>query len=254
MKGAVVAGGAVALLDGVLQVSLGYYFEKKVDMPRLVGSVGLSFLSGGSGYLAGQYASASLINSNVLDSIIKPGTSIYGTTARTLAANELSSIAGGSVAVALFAYGSYLMGYTDIDTAHRSAIIGLSGVGAGVLAGAGITSAVVFFGTTGTGVAISSLSGAALTSSTMAFLGGGSIAAGGFGAAGGAIVLTGGTVIIAISVGVVVHYAFHMYGQKRENDKIEKTINYFNEFPFFAKNSSEEFISNPNLIKMRNAS
>jgi len=254
MNGAVVAGSVTALLDGVLQLSLGYYFEKKVDMPRLFGSVGLSFLSGGSGYLAGQYASASLINSNILDSVIKPGTSIYGTTARTLAANELSSIAGGSVAVALFAYGSFLMGYTDIDTAHRSAIIGLSGVGAGALAGAGITGAVVFFGTTGTGVAISSLSGAALTSSTLAFLGGGSIAAGGFGAAGGAVVLTGGTAIIAISAGIVVHYAFKMYSQKQENDKIKITMNYFNEFAFFAKNSSEEFISNPNLIKMRNAS
>lgn len=254
LNGALVAGGAVALLDGVLQVSLGYYFEKKVDMPRLIGSVGLSFLSGGSGYLAGQYASASLINSNVLDSIIKPGTSIYGTTARTLAANELSSIAGGSVAVALFAYGSYLMGYTDIDTAHRSAIIGLSGVGVGALAGVGITSAVVFFGTTGTGVAISSLSGAALTTSTMAFLGGGSIAAGGFGAAGGAIVLTGGTAIIAISTGILVHYAFKMYDQKQEKDKINITMNYFKEFAFFAKDSTEEFISNPNLIKMRNAS
>lgn len=254
LNGAVVAGSVTALLDGVLQFSLGYYFEKKVDMPRLFGSVGLSFLSGGSGYLAGQYASAALINSNVLDSIIKPGTSIYGTTARTLAANELSSIAGGSVAVALFAYGSFLMGYTDINTAHRSAIIGLSGVGAGVLAGAGITSTVFFFGTTGTGVAISSLSGAALTSSTLAFLGGGSIAAGGFGAAGGAIVLTGGTAIIAISVGVVVHYAFQMYGQKLENDKIKITMNYFNEFAFFAKDSTEEYHSNPNLIRLRNAS
>lgn len=254
LNGAVVAGSVTALLDAVLHVSLGYYFEKKVDMQRLVGSVGLSFLSGGSGYLAGQYASASLINSNVLDSIIKPGTSIYGTTARTLAANELSSIAGGSVAVALFAYGSYLMGYTDIDTAHRSAIIGLSGVGVGALASVGITSAVVFFGTTGTGVAISSLSGAAAASSTMAFLGGGSIAAGGFGAAGGAIVLSGGTAIIAISVGVVVHYTFKMYDQKQEKDKINITMNYFNEFAFFAKNSSEEFISNPNLIKIRNAS
>ena len=223
-------------------------------MPRLVGSAGLSFLSAGSGYLAGQYASAALINSNILDSIIKPGTSIYGTTARTLAANELSSIVGGSVAVALFAYGSFLMGYTDIDTAHRSAIIGLSGVGAGALASAGITSAVVFFGTTGTGVAISSLSGAALTSSTLAYLGGGAIAAGGWGAAGGAIVLTGGTAIIAISTGILMHYAFKMYDQKQEKDKIEKTMNYFIEFPFFAKNSSEEFISNPNLIKMRNVS
>ena len=254
LNGAIIAGGVTALLDGVLQVSLGYYFEKKVDMPRLVGSVGLSFLSGGSGYLAGQYASASLINSNVLDSIIKPGTSIYGTTARTLAANELSSIAGGSVAVALFSYGSYLMGYTDIDTAHRSAIIGLSGVGAGALASAGITSAVVFFGTTGTGVAISSLSGAAAASSTLAFLGGGSIAAGGFGAAGGAIVLSGGTAIIAISFGVVVHYAFKMYDQKQEKDKINITMNYFNEFAFFAKDSTEEYHSNPNLIRLRNAS
>ena len=146
------------------------------------------------------------------------------------------------------------MGYTDIDTAHRSAIIGLSGVGAGVLAGAGITSAVVFFGTTGTGVAISSLSGAAAASSTMAFLGGGSIAAGGFGSAGGAIVLTGGVAIIAISAGIYVHYRFKMYDQKQEKDKINITMNYFKEFGFFAKDSAEEFISNPNLIKLRNAS
>lgn len=251
-NGAIIAGSFTALLDGVLQIGLGIYFEKKVDISRFVGSVGLSFLSGGSGYLVGQYVSASLINSNVLDSIIKPGTSIYGTTARTLAANELSSIVGGSVAVALFAYGSFLMGYTDIDTAHRSAIIGLSGVGAGVLASAGITSAVVFWGTTSTGVAISSLSGAALTSSTLAYLGGGSIAAGGFGTAGGALVLSGGTATIAIVSTLVVHYTIRMLDEKREKEKTEFTLNHFKDYAiFFAKDSSEELKNNSNLIKIR---
>lgn len=252
LNGAIIAGSFTALLDGVLQVGLGIYLDKKVDMSRMLGSVGLSFLSGGSGYLVGQYVSASLINSNVLDSIIKPGTSIYTTTARTLAANELSSIAGGSVAVALFAYGSFLMGYTDIDTAHRSAIIGLSGVGAGVFASAGITSAVVFFGTTGSGVAISSLSGAALTSSTLAYLGGGSIAAGGFGTAGGALVLTGGTAAFTIVTVLIVHYTFTMIDQKREKEKTKVTLKYFKDFPsFFVKDSFEEFKNNSNLIKIR---
>ena len=54
-------------------------------------------------------------------------------------------------------------------------------------------------GTASTGTAISSLSGVAATNATLAWLGGGTLAAGGLGMAGGAIVL--GAIGIAGAVG-----------------------------------------------------
>lgn len=60
--------------------------------------------------------------------------------------------------------------------------------GASSLGAIGLASLV---GTASTGTAISSLSGAAATNATLAWLGGGSLAAGGFGMTGGAVVLGG---------------------------------------------------------------
>lgn len=60
-----------------------------------------------------------------------------------------------------------------------------------VLGAAGTYSAVMTFGVASTGTAISTLSGAAATNATLAWLGGGSLAAGGFGIAGGMWVLGG---------------------------------------------------------------
>lgn len=62
------------------------------------------------------------------------------------------------------------------------------------------TSAVMAFGAASTGTAISSLSGAAATNATLAWLGGGSLAAGGGGMAAGTAVL--GT-ITATTTGVL---------------------------------------------------
>lgn len=68
----------------------------------------------------------------------------------------------------------------------------LAGGGAAGAAAGGITFAAVgAFATASTGTAIGSLSGAAATSATLAWLGGGSLAAGGAGVAGGTMVLTG---------------------------------------------------------------
>lgn len=60
-----------------------------------------------------------------------------------------------------------------------------------VLGAAGTYSAVMTFGVASTGTAISTLSGAAATNATLAWLGGGSLATGGFGIAGGMWVLGG---------------------------------------------------------------
>lgn len=79
-------------------------------------------------------------------------------------------------------------------SAYTAADLLKDGVGAiapGVLTGFGATGLVTTYGAASTGAAISSLAGAAATNATLAFLGGGSLAAGGFGVAGGAAVLGG---------------------------------------------------------------
>jgi hypothetical protein len=66
-----------------------------------------------------------------------------------------------------------------------------SGALGGGLAAFGAWSGAMAFGAASTGTAISALSGIAATNATLAFLGGGSLAAGGLGIAGGAAVLGG---------------------------------------------------------------
>lgn len=68
---------------------------------------------------------------------------------------------------------------------------GIHAVSTGTLAGVGALGVATTFGVASTGTAISTLSGAAATNATLAWLGGGSLAAGGLGVAGGTAVLGG---------------------------------------------------------------
>lgn len=68
---------------------------------------------------------------------------------------------------------------------------GIAGAAGGALAAFGAYSAATTFATASTGTAIASLSGAAASNATLAFFGGGSLAAGGLGMAGGTAVLGG---------------------------------------------------------------
>ena len=68
---------------------------------------------------------------------------------------------------------------------------GISGVAGGALTAFGAYSAAATFASASTGTAIASLSGAAASNATLAFFGGGSLAAGGLGVAGGTAVLGG---------------------------------------------------------------
>lgn len=80
----------------------------------------------------------------------------------------------------------------------------LCGIAGGALGGAitafGAYSAVGTFATASTGTAIASLSGAAATNATLAFFGGGSLAAGGLGIAGGTMVLGGLVAVPALAI------------------------------------------------------
>lgn len=77
----------------------------------------------------------------------------------------------------------------------------LTGAAAGTLAGFGAYSSVGILATASTGTAISTLSGVAATNATLAWLGGGSLAAGGFGMAGGMIALGGIVAGPALAIG-----------------------------------------------------
>lgn len=76
-----------------------------------------------------------------------------------------------------------------------------SSAATGALAGFGVYGSIPFLATASTGAAISSLSGAAATNATLAWLGGGSLAAGGFGMAGGMVALGGIVAGPALAVG-----------------------------------------------------
>lgn len=78
---------------------------------------------------------------------------------------------------------------------------GVTSVGAGGLAGMAAYGSVGLLAKASTGTAIASLGGAAATNATLAWLGGGSLAAGGFGMAGGMAVLGGIVTAPILAVG-----------------------------------------------------
>lgn len=78
---------------------------------------------------------------------------------------------------------------------------GIASLGAGALAGIGAYGSVGLLASASTGTAISTLSGVAATNATLAWLGGGSLAAGGLGMAGGMAVLGGIVAAPVLAVG-----------------------------------------------------
>ena len=90
------------------------------------------------------------------------------------------SVAGGVAGFAvgpLIAYGFYFTGQLDLASANRFAIANTVGVGAGMLASVSAMGLVAAYGTASTGTAIASLSGVAATNASLAYLGGGTLAA-----------------------------------------------------------------------------
>lgn len=99
--------------------------------------------------------------------------------------------------------------FTELKELQSMATSMIGGVASGAMAGAitafGAYGAAAALATASTGTAIASLSGAAATNATLAFFGGGSLAAGGLGIAGGTAVLGGLVAGPALAVlGVVV--------------------------------------------------
>jgi len=99
---------------------------------------------------------------------------------------------------------------------------GIAALGSGGLAGLAAYGSVGLLGTASTGTAIGSLGGVAATNATLAWLGGGSLAAGGLGMAGGTVVLGG------LVAGPVLAVGGMMLASKAEAAKYDAYANYDN--------------------------
>lgn len=100
------------------------------------------------------------------------------------------------------------------------------GAVAGGLAALGAYGGAMTFGAASTGAAISGLAGAAATNATLAFLGGGSLAAGGLGMAGGAAVLGGlvaGPAIAILGFTMNAKAEKNLEEAKTQYDKVKKS-------------------------------
>lgn len=97
---------------------------------------------------------------------------------------------------------------------------GITALGTGGLAGLATFGGVGLLGTASTGTAIGALSGVAATNATLAWLGGGSLAAGGYGMAGGMMVLGG------IVAGPVLAIGGMMLASKAEAAKFDAYANH----------------------------
>lgn len=226
-------GGSIVLSGGLLAgttdaVAQLLWSDGRFDWSR-TGTLTMlgSFSSGSAG--AVQLATSLALQKNVAfrTRSIALGRSMGLLPTRTV--SLLPKTVGGPVAILAFSYGGYAFDLYDIKEAHRGAIEGLAMWTAGGLAHAGILGIATAWGTASTGTAISTLSGAALNSAQLAWLGGGG------GMVWGSAVLWTGVAVAAVAAGAAVWYGFHLYDKaqdwKRVGNTIEVLRNHTGDFP-----------------------
>lgn len=164
--------------------------------------------------------------------------------------------------------GTYIPRYNsqkikEVSIGAEALLSGLVGAALGTAGGyaaAGVTTSAVFaFGTAGTGAAISGLKGAALTNATLAYLGGGTIAAGGGGMALGGALLTGATLGVGLLVGgIIFSFAGDSTYEKankvweemlKAEKEMEKIYEYMEKLGNLATKFSETFIKVENCYR-----
>ena len=194
-----------------------YFITGQVDTKKLMLTGGSVFL----GTISAQYLEVGLAQWSVSQSMFRSLANTLNCST-SLLGSAFSSATGAFFVGLLFSYGSWYMGYADIETANRMAIASSIGTGAGFLAGMGTIAAISAWGTASTGTAIATLSGAAATNASLAFLGGGSLAAEGFGMWVGGVVFGGVVAIVAIAGTVTVMVVYDVVDKKQDFARITK--------------------------------
>ncbi len=209
--------GISSIAAVIIDASIQYFATKKVTPEKLLVTGGTVFL----GTLGAQSLEVGLTQWSVTQGLFKSLGHALGCST-SLLGSAFSSATGAFFVGALLSYTSWYMGYVDLKTANRMTIASGIGIGLSLAAKWGTLAAISAWGTASTGTAIASLSGAAATNATLAFLGGGSLAAGGGGIALGKLVLTGGVAIVAIAGTGAVMLVYHIIDKKQEFARITR--------------------------------
>jgi len=136
----------------------------------------------------------------------------------------LGTVGGSMVGSLAFVVGMRLTGSYTVRQSRRlvgrslARVVATKGATATAMGGAAA------LGTASTGTAISSLSGAAAQSATLAWWGGGSLASGGLGMAGGAIALSGIGAVAGIAAFTVTGYVFKRMDEAEQKATIEARL------------------------------
>jgi hypothetical protein len=212
------AGLAGGLLLGLVEAG-NQLSDGEFDPLSLGRSTALGLASGGVAVAAGQLTTANLISRQAFaQSAARIGVST------SALANSAGVVSGSSAASLLIAYGGWLAGAYDLDTANRAASIGLAGTAGGTIGYLATMGLVTAYGTAGTGAAISGLSGAAASNAALAWLGGGTLGAGGGGMAAGSLVLGGLVFASAAIVTAVGLYVVHLMDEAKSRDLLDMKL------------------------------
>jgi hypothetical protein len=235
------AGTAGVLIAVPVEIAFEVINGGQVNWQRVAG---VGVLAGGSaaiGSTLGNATTFALLRTEAGYSASSAVAELVGLRSASHFANGAGGLVGGGATAILFAYGGYWLGYYDLQTANRSAVAGVAGVGAGAAASAVTLGLISTYATAGTGVAISSLSGASATSASLAWLGGGSVASGGLGVAGGTVFLTAGVGIVIIGATAAVLYGFHALQEQEDNIRLSETIDDLSKRQTFFISSEKSF-------------
>ena len=216
-----VHAGVASILAVTVDASLQYFSTGHIDSGKLIFSGSTVFL----GTIGAQYLEVGLAKWSVAQGVFKSLGRTLGCSS-SLLGSAFSSAAGGLLVGLAFTYGSWYMGYTDLETANRMAVASSIGTGLGLAAGYGTLAAISAWGTASTGTAIATLSGAAAKSATLALLGGGATTVGGGGVVVGTAILTGGIVVVAIVGTGAVMIVYNLIDKKQEFDRITELCKY----------------------------
>jgi hypothetical protein len=217
-------GGIMTAFDVAVQAIGEYRHTGRVDWRRVAISGGITFIGTTAGSAADQGAMVVITKNPIAYQFMHRTSQILGIGSTSLATSVLGGAVGSGVATLLFAYGGYFAGLYDLETANRMVVSGGAGLITGGAFGVGLLSLASAVGTASTGTAINTLYGIAATNATYAWLGGGSLAAGGFGVAGGTVLFWTGVGTVAVCATIAIYSWFNYLDAKQDLQRIRLTI------------------------------
>lgn len=210
-----IAGGLTAGAISAIQQAIR---QGEVDLGDVGSTAAVGATSATLAYASGAAIHHGLVSTEAGSQIVEmiPTNQLAGQSIERV----LGTIGGGMLGSTAFVIGMHLIGDRRPRASRR--LMGRSLARVLATKGATVTamSGAAALGTASTGTAISSLSGAAAQSATLAWWGGGSLASGGLGMAGGAAALTG----IGFAVGAVAFAGTGYYFKRRDEAEQKTTI------------------------------